>query len=242
MVLNEVRSYYRSRLENAKVIPNPIRSAPESKIWRLDACDTQRILFVGRFDRRKGGDLVLSAFADLAKSSRDLRLTFIGPDRGMEDTNGHRFTFHEYIRRALPETTWSKIDFLGQLTNKQIVQLRSKHLLTIVASQFEILPYAVLEAMSFGSPIIASRVGGIPELIRHGENGLLFDSQDASALTAACWRLLEDHALAAALGAQARQDCATFYDPAEIAKETVSAYEGALKLYSTKSNSILLRE
>jgi glycosyltransferase involved in cell wall biosynthesis len=185
---------------------------------------------VGRFDRRKGGDLVLSAFADLAKSRKDLRLTFVGPDRGIQDANGDRFTFHEYIRKALPQTIWAKVDFLGQLTNEEITQLRSKHLLTIVASQFEILPYTVLEAMSVGSPIIASRVGGIPELIRHDENGLLFDSHDASTLTAACLRLLEDPALAAKLGAQARLDCGTFYDPAQIARKTVSAYKAALEL------------
>jgi glycosyltransferase involved in cell wall biosynthesis len=233
-VLNEVRSYYGSRLETARVIPNPIGSALQSTIWRLDACETQRILFVGRFDRRKGGDLVLSAFADLAAQNKELRLTFVGPDIGVEDASGDRLSFHEYMRRALPEKIWSRIDFLGQLPNKQIAELRSKHLLTIVASRFEILPYAVLEAMAFGSPIIASRVGGITELIRHKENGLLFDSQDASALTAACWRLLENHDLAAKLGAQARLDCATFYDPAQIARETVSAYETTLKLVSTK--------
>jgi glycosyltransferase involved in cell wall biosynthesis len=233
-VLNEVRSYYGSRLETARVIPNPIGSTLQSTIWRLDACETQRILFVGRFDRRKGGDLVLSAFADLATQSKELRLTFIGPDIGVEDASGDRLSFREYMRRAIPETIWSRIDFLGQLPNKQIAELRSKHLLTIVASRFEILPYAVLEAMAFGSPIIASRVGGITELIRHKENGLLFDSQDASALTAACWRLLENHDLAAKLGAQARLDCATFHDPAQIARETVSAYETTLKLVSTK--------
>jgi glycosyltransferase involved in cell wall biosynthesis len=229
MVLNQVRLFYRSKLEHAKIIPNPILPALESTIWRLDACDTKRILFVGRFDRRKGGDLVLSAFEDLTKSNKDLRLTFVGPDGGVEGLNRDRLSFHEYMRRTLPKTIWSKIDFLGQLPTKQIAELRSKHLLTIVASQFEILPYAVLEAMSFGSPIIASRVGGIPELIRHEENGLLFDTQDASAMVAACRRLIEDNALAAKLGAQARLDCASLYNPVQIAIETISAYQAALK-------------
>jgi glycosyltransferase involved in cell wall biosynthesis len=227
MVLNEVRMYYGSRLENARVIANPIGPPHESAIWRLDACDTKRILFVGRFDRRKGGDVVLSAFADLATSNEDLRLTFVGPDRGVE-TNGDCLSFHEYIRKMLPEAIWSKIDFLGQLPNEQVAELRTKHLLTIVASQFEILPYAVLEAMSFGSPIIASRVGGIPELIRHEDNGLLFGTQDPSALAVACRRLIGDNALAAKLGAQARHDCATFYEPAKIAIQTVSAYHEVL--------------
>jgi glycosyltransferase involved in cell wall biosynthesis len=151
----------------------------------------------------------------------------------VEGSNGNRLSSHEYMHSALPEAIWSKIDFLGQLPNDQVADLRAKHLLTIVASQFEILPYAVLEAMSFGSPIIASRVGGIPELIRHEENGLLFDTQDASALVAACRRLIEDHTLAAKIGAQARLDCAAFYNPLQIATETVSAYESALKLKPT---------
>ena len=101
----------------------------------------------------------------------------------------------------------------------------------LVASQFEILPYTVLEAMSVGCPIVASRVGGIPEPIADGENGLLFESQCIGQLTAACRQLLENHTLAASFGAQARKDCLARFTPKTIASETISAYQAAIDLF-----------
>ena len=66
------------------------------------------------------------------------------------------------------------------------------------------LPNAVVEAMAMGLPVIASAVGGVPELIADGENGLLVAPQDVRQLTRSIARLLDDEALAARLGAQRR--------------------------------------
>ncbi|WP_316204880.1 MULTISPECIES: glycosyltransferase family 4 protein [unclassified Bradyrhizobium] len=222
-VLSEVQYFYATPLKHARVIPNPINISPDSARWTLGLSDTRRILFVGRFDRRKGGDLIISAFINLAQLYPDLRLTFVGPDDGIVDSrNGSRVLFNEH---PIPSAVRARIDFLGQQSSSQIANLRTKHLFTIVASQFEILPYSVLEAMSYGSPIIASKVGGIPELIRHEENGLLFESGNVSALVSACRRLIEDNALAAKLGARARVDCAGTYNPLLVAEQTIAAYQ-----------------
>ena len=115
--------------------------------------------------------------------------------------------------------------------------LRTEHFLTIIASQFEILPYAVIEAMSLGCPIVASRVGGIPELIEDQRNGILFQSQDAGELISACRRLLDDHTLASSLGAEARKDCLEFFNARLIATQTVSAYQAAIEIYRTGTSS-----
>ena len=109
------------------------------------------------------------------------------------------------------------------------MKLRYEHFFTIVASQFEILPYAVLEAMSLGCAVIASAVGGIPELITHERNGLLFESQDVAQLVSACRRLLDNPALASSLGSQARKDCIASFNPRQVALRTISAYEVAIE-------------
>jgi len=75
--------------------------------------------------------------------------------------------------------------------------------------------------------LIATAVGGIPELIKDHHNGLLVPTDDIEALAAACRELLDDHALTARLGRQAWIDLPRLYGPDVIARQTISAYEDA---------------
>ena len=89
----------------------------------------------------------------------------------------------------------------------------------------------MLEVISLGCPIVVTAVGGIHELIQDNHNGLLVPSQDVKAMAAACKKLLDDHALAARLGRKAWLDCRDLYGPDFIAKQTVAAYEQAIKTF-----------
>jgi glycosyltransferase involved in cell wall biosynthesis len=117
------------------------------------------------------------------------------------------------------------------------MSLRATSFATIVASQHEIMPYAVLEAMSLGCPLVATAVGGIPELIKNQQNGLLVPSQDVGALAGACVRLLDDRALAVRLGRQAWRDCRDLYGSERIAEQTVNAYREAITLHELGGGS-----
>lgn len=236
-VLHNVRAHYDLRLESARIIPNPMEADAGATAWQLGTCNRNRILYVGRFDRRKGGDIVLRAFAKLAEFYPDLRLSFVGPDAGVYES-GERLSFDQFVRRNIPASCWSRIDFRGQLPHDDVMMLRSEHLFTLVASQFEILPYAVLEAMALGCPIIASNVGGIPELITDQRTGLLFSSQSLEELTSACQKLLDDHTLAATLGAQAKKHCIEKLNAPRIASETISAYRAAVEAFRLPDHSI----
>jgi glycosyltransferase involved in cell wall biosynthesis len=115
------------------------------------------------------------------------------------------------------------------------MKLRSQHFITIIASQFEILPYSILEAMSFGSPIVSSSVGGIPELISNEKNGLLFESQDVSGIVTQCRRLLVNPGWAAELGASARRFCRNNLDANHLAIQTAMAYRDAIQQHGSKN-------
>jgi glycosyltransferase involved in cell wall biosynthesis len=68
-----------------------------------------------------------------------------------------------------------------------------------LTSRMEGMPLAILEAWAAGLPVVASAVGGVRDLVAHGQNGLLFPNGDASALTAALEQVLTDRRTAAAL-------------------------------------------
>jgi len=227
-VLQLVKDHYGYTLPASRVIRNSLATPDDGKMWDIQTCDKNSLLFVGRFDRLKGGDLVLCAFAKLAALYPDLKLTFVGPDRGVIEADGAVSGFEQFVGNNFPGWLRPRIQFCGELKHSEVMALRLKHFATIIASQREIMPYSVLEAMSLGCPLIATSVGGIPELIKDQSNGVLVPSQDPEAMVNACVQLLDDRGLAARLGRQAWQDCHQLYSPDNIAIQTISAYDQAI--------------
>ncbi|MGO9599605.1 MAG: glycosyltransferase family 4 protein [Isosphaeraceae bacterium] len=227
-VLEETRAYYGLKLERAEVIPYP---APRSsQRWRLDQADPKLVLFVGRFDRHKGGDLIIDAFARLLSRVPDARLRFVGPDRGFLDSSGRAWHIEEYLRERLPGALESKqVEWMGFQPFPALSALRCQALLTVVCSRFENLPLAVLETMSLGCPLVAARTGGIPEVVEHESNGLLHQAGDSEALAAQILRLLDDPPRAAELGRQAASDCQRKLSPEIMASRMVDCYVKAIE-------------
>jgi len=235
-ILRAVKDQYGVDLNRSRVIPNPIQTAFEEDTWSISNCCDDNLLFVGRFDKRKGGDLVLRAFAGLAARYPRLKLTFVGPDRGINEPKDKIYSFDEFICAYIPEFIRPRIEFLGAVSHSRVMSLRVKCFATIIASRYEIMPYSVLEAMSLGCPLIATAVGGVPELITDHRNGLLVPSEDVKAMTDACETLLCDKELAARLGSQAWCDCQDLYSPDNIAKQTAEVYRQAIDEFKLRNS------
>ena len=97
----------------------------------------------------------------------------------------------------------------------------------VLPSLSEGSPNALLEAMACGLPIVATRVGGVPEIAVDGETALLVPPEDPVALARAIDRLLRDRALAARLGSAARATVLTRYTP-ELRATTLSGLYASL--------------
>lgn len=201
-VLELTRQYYGIPLENATVVPSPVPEIPAERRWRLDDADRRAIAFVGRFDRIKGGDVMIDAFARVAASRPDVRLLFAGEDLGLADDDGRPWNLAEYIAARAPEAA-DRIEVLGRVAAGRVAEIRQRALVTVAPSRYDNYPNTVLEGAAFGVPMVASAVGGIPEIVQDGESALLVPSADPDALAAALGRLLDDPLLAARLGAAA---------------------------------------
>lgn len=88
-----------------------------------------------------------------------------------------------------------------------------------LASDWEGTPLAVMEAMAAGLPVVASAVGGVPELVVDGETGLLIPARDAAALAEALERMAAQPAVRAAMGSAARQRSRMFSEDRMIAED-----------------------
>ena len=210
-----------------QVIPNPIYELPESRRWRFDECDRNLILFVGRFDRIKGADLVLRAFASIVQQRPTAKLIFVGPDVGLTDEHGNGMNFEQFASREIPDNAHKRIEFRGTLARSEIETLRAKAYVTLIASRYETFGNVVIEAMAFGCPIVTTGVGGISEIIADGRNGLIAPTE-ADGIADAVLQMMDCPELASKLGAQAAQDCAERFDPTKIGLQTVSFYSSVI--------------
>jgi glycosyltransferase involved in cell wall biosynthesis len=225
-VLDQVRAHYRLALPNARVIPNPGPHVPSEEAWNLEASRPKQLVFVGRFDRHKGGDLVIRAFAQLAARDPELELVFAGPDRGLSDEfGGAPRSLQEYVQEHVPEALRSRLLLLGHTLPSRLAELRRQSRVCIVASRYETFGMTALEALACGCPIVAPAVGGIREIIQHERTGLLFPPTDVDAMVAHIERLLQDPGLATDLAASARAAFVARFRPEVVAKATLDLYE-----------------
>ena len=170
---------------------------------------------VGNLTTKKNHALLLEAFADLRRSAPHVRLVVVGSGPLDDPLKA------QAERLGIADATaflGSRDDVLELLPGFDVFALSSEH---------EGLPIALLEAMATGLPSVATEVGGIPEVLQHGVQGLLVDSGDAAGLTAALAKLVGDPDLRAALGQSARQRASAF-DIAPVAARTLDLYERVL--------------
>ncbi len=176
------------------------------------------LLFVGRLVERKGVEVLLDAMARLP-ADVELRIVGEGPEGDalraqverldLED----RVTFEGYIHQDALERSFASCD---ALVLPAVVDAKG---------DTEGLGVVLLEAMSYGKPTIASRAGGIVDIVRAGSNGLLVPPGDAGALAEAIAALRGDPERAETLGAQGRKDVRREFSWEVILDRLTAVYE-----------------
>jgi glycosyltransferase involved in cell wall biosynthesis len=197
---------------------DPLRYAPDPQTAR------HGVLFVGRLTPHKGVDRLLEALPDGA-SLRIVGST--GHDRRLPERDYPNLLRHMACERDA--------EFLGTLPDADLtVAYRSAQVLALpsvhrtcyggVVRVSELLGLAALEAMASGTPVVASRIGGLPEIVRDGESGFLVPPGDVDALHERLSQVLYDPALARRLGENARQDVLERFTWARVAERCLDGY------------------
>jgi glycosyltransferase involved in cell wall biosynthesis len=227
-VLERVRNYYDIELPHARVIPNPINPVADENRWHYTPSKSPSILFVGRFDAIKGGDLMLQAFRIIAQHNKEVTLKFVGPDRGLL-CDGRFLTFNDYLEQEIPELHIKKrIQFLGHQSSEEIKALRKDSLVTVFPSRYENFPVSLLEALSAGCPTVTTPVGGIKEIVTDGYNGLLAEPESSESLADRTLVLLDDVSLMQALSKNAIEDCKQRFYTKVVAAQTLDYYKSII--------------
>ena len=162
----------RGRVE---VVPNP---APPERPAEAEQLPRGTLVFAGRLTAQKGLATALEALTRVPAAR--LVLVGDGPDRA------------ELERRAQEAGLNGRVEFRGARPREEVLRALAGAEAALLPSEWENLPHAAVESLAVGTPVVATAVGGVPEVVRDGENGLLVEPSDAEALAAAIERVLGD--------------------------------------------------
>lgn len=166
---------------------------------------------IGRFNEQKNHRGLLDAFRKVLETYPNCRMNLLGDGELLEEIKAY----------AAELGVAGKVCFLGSQSN--VYPYLHEADAFLLPSNYEGMPMTIIEAMGTGLPIAATRVGGVPDMIKDGESGLLTEV-NSDAVAEACGKLVSDEALRARLGTQAKADSKRF--SAEFMAEQYS------KLYS----------
>ncbi len=175
------------------------------------------VLFVGRLTAQKGVDVLLQALVVLMDKVRDVHLVIAG--------DGDQFLYLRRLARHLGVP--ARVTFAGWQTGNDLVKLYQDAWAVAIPSMYEPFGIVSLEAMACARPVVASRTGGLSEVIEDGRSGYLVDPGDHLMLAQRLALLLTDRTRAKQMGAEARRR-AEQYDWDRIAGLVSQEYDSVL--------------
>lgn len=218
--------------ERISVIPNGLDvsryAVPRGGHGFRDAIRVPRtaplVVMLARVNRQKGIDYFVDAAASVLKRVPDAHFVVVGGNFGGDEPEvAYR---REVEARAERLGIGTRLHFTG--FRDDVPEILAEADLSVLPSLSEGLSNTLLESMAAGLPVVATRVGGTPEVISDGINGLLVAPHDANGLAAAMTAALCRPSLAQALGERARRHVAERYSFERMARDTEALYDQQL--------------
>ena len=190
---------------------NPFDSTAHTAVFPVGS----KALFIGRFVGEKGADVLIRA----AARCPEIPVVMVGegPD---EDA----------LRTLARQLGARNVSFVGPKWEQDLRDMLSDARFVIVPSMWhENYPYVVIQAFALGRPVIGSTRGGIPELVRPGSTGLLFNPEKPTELAAHMSRLWADPVSCTNMGRTAKALADSFFTPKAFQNELLDAYDEVLR-------------
>jgi starch synthase len=220
-----VVSYPQVPADRVHVIRNGIdasqyRPDPGRDVLDRYGIDPERpsVVFVGRVTRQKGLPVLLRAAERLDPAAQ---LVLCAGQADTPELEAEVSGLVEWLRASRSGVIW----LAGMLARREVIQILSHATVFACPSEYEPLGIVNLEAMACGAAVVASAVGGIPEVVTDGETGLLVPPGDDAALATAINALIRDPARAAELGARGRARAVAEFSWDRIAAQTTELYQ-----------------
>jgi glycosyltransferase involved in cell wall biosynthesis len=180
-----------------------------------------RLLFAGALSPLKNVLGLLNAFAQVRQVVPEARLVLAG--------RPHHPDYAQTVQdRVTSLALGDSVDIVGFLDNDRLRHEIATARAVVTFSRQENSPTIIAQAMAAGKPVVATRVGGVPEMISDGESGFVVESEDETALAERLLTLLNDQDLCLRMGARGHELALCRFNPEAVARQTVQAYRTAL--------------
>lgn len=190
---------------------------------RPGAC---RLFYAGRLEPRKGVDTLLAGFAAAVAQGADLELTLAGRDT--TDVRTGR-PFGQALLEQLPAPARPRVRVLGERPAAELARWRTEADAVVVPSPMDNYPCTLVEAMADGRPVITTRAGGMGELVRDGQDGLLFEPGDANSCAAVLLKVAADPKAVLPLGPAAARRALDVCGNAAVIGRRIEHFERAIE-------------
>lgn len=217
-LLNAIPASWRNGRRPETVLPYPLAGENPKHDGKLFEVE---IAFAGRLERRKGVDILFEVLPGILADFREAGAVIAG--HPMPESQDWLGALRANLQRAGLE---DRCRILGRVPHEKARQLIARADIVVVPSRAENFPNVILEAMQSGSCVVASRAGGIPEMLEDETTGLLY-SPDAGVggLRERLKEALRDPLLRRKIGSNAMEKAQSEFDPHKIAGETIRFYE-----------------
>ena len=192
--------------------------------------EDQAILFVGRLEESKGIEVLAHAFPLMLREVPQAKLYLAGQDYRYRDS---RQTWSQHLINVFGK---DRIVYLGSLPTQELVHYYQRASICVVPSLYEPGGTAMFEAMACGCPVIASKVGGLGEVIKDRQTGLLIQPAESKALAEASVELLQQPHLRDHISRHALETVRCGFDSNRIVLQTLGAYRQAIRNFKPRSN------
>lgn len=209
--------------DRINVVPHGIEVDPEFR--RVPRCDKElKVVYLGRMEKRKGTIDLLKAIPEVLREVPEAHFTLIGADR--PHCPGGR-THAEYLEDEFPGVVRRHITLAGRLSDCEVDQQLREADLFVAPSLYESFGLIFLEAMRWGTPVIGTTAGGIPEIIEHEKTGLLVEPSRPAELAQTMILLLRNDRLRYRLGEAGRRRVESVFNVDRMARQSAEQYATA---------------
>lgn len=208
-------------IDTGQVRPDPAVRLSLSGDVSISREDEVITFFNRNLEPYRGYHIFMRALPELLRRRPKARVMIVGghevsygsrPDEKRYGAASWRDVFINEVRPQVPDADWSRIHFLGRVPYPVLIGLMQASSVHVYLTYPFVLSWSLLEAMSAGCAVVASRTAPVMEAVSHEDTGWLVDFFDKSQLVDTTCALLEDPALRARLGARAREHACDVYD------------------------------
>jgi polysaccharide biosynthesis protein VpsI len=208
-----------------EVLPNPVKTFSPAPLTNPDQ---PRVLYVGKLEARKGFNNLIDAAAIVLKEFPQAEFWFAG--------HGDLEAARQQAERLGIQ---SQIHLLGWRSGKELEAIYNQATLFCLPSFNEGVPMSMLEAMSHGLPVVCTRVGGIPDIVRDGENALYAEPGNQHSIADSLSRLMRDPLFAETMALEARRTVLEKFSLNIVEKRLDALYRELVSLPEESTSKVL---